>query len=140
MKIKTDELTGPALDWAVAECQGIARVTESGFHTEHLNPSEQGAQTVLLPFPRCYSPSTRWSQGGPIIERERITVGYTGMGGMAEEHRQPEAYYIRTLFDAEEGWHQTGPTPLIAAMRCYVASELGDEVDVPEELNKGNQP
>jgi hypothetical protein len=27
-----------------------------------------------------------------------------------------------------------GPTPLIAAMRCYVASKLGDEVDVPEEL------
>lgn len=27
-----------------------------------------------------------------------------------------------------------GPTPLIAAMRCYVASKLGDEVDIPEEL------
>jgi hypothetical protein len=30
--------------------------------------------------------------------------------------------------------HEYGPTPLIAAMRCYVASRLGDEVDVPEEL------
>ena len=27
-----------------------------------------------------------------------------------------------------------GPTALIAAMRCYVASKLGEEVDVPEEL------
>lgn len=27
-----------------------------------------------------------------------------------------------------------GPTPLIAAMRCYVASKLGDEVEIPEEL------
>ena len=27
-----------------------------------------------------------------------------------------------------------GPTPLIAAMRCYVASKLGDEVEVPVEL------
>jgi hypothetical protein len=27
-----------------------------------------------------------------------------------------------------------GPTPLFAAMRCYVASKLGDEVDVPEDL------
>ena len=25
-------------------------------------------------------------------------------------------------------------TPLVAAMRCYVASKLGDEVDIPEEL------
>jgi len=30
--------------------------------------------------------------------------------------------------------YQEGDTPLIAAMRCYVASKLGDEVDVPEEL------
>jgi hypothetical protein len=27
-----------------------------------------------------------------------------------------------------------GDTPLIAAMRCFVASKLGDEVDVPEKL------
>jgi hypothetical protein len=27
-----------------------------------------------------------------------------------------------------------GPTPLIAAMRCYVASVLGDEVEVPDSL------
>lgn len=27
-----------------------------------------------------------------------------------------------------------GPTPLIAAMRCFVASKLGDEVEVPDEL------
>jgi len=26
---------------------------------------------------------------------------------------------------------ESGPTPLIAAMRCYVASKFGDEVDVP---------
>ncbi len=27
-----------------------------------------------------------------------------------------------------------GPTTLIAAMRCFVASQLGNEVDIPEEL------
>ena len=27
-----------------------------------------------------------------------------------------------------------GPTPLVAAMRCYVASRLGDEVEISEEL------
>jgi hypothetical protein len=27
-----------------------------------------------------------------------------------------------------------GHTPLIAAMRCYVASKLGDEVEIPQEL------
>jgi hypothetical protein len=29
---------------------------------------------------------------------------------------------------------QYGDTPLIAAMRCYVASKLGDEVEIPKEL------
>lgn len=28
----------------------------------------------------------------------------------------------------------SGPTPLIAAMRCFVSSKLGDEVEIPEEL------
>jgi hypothetical protein len=30
--------------------------------------------------------------------------------------------------------HATGPTLLIAAMRCFVASKLGDTIDIPEEL------
>ena len=31
-------------------------------------------------------------------------------------------------------WWRNGPTPLIAAMRCYVISKLGEEVEVPDEL------
>ena len=45
---------------------------------------------------------------------------------------------MRTNFDgkAKSYGHAFGPTPLIAAMRCFVASKLGDEVDVPDELIK----
>lgn len=32
--------------------------------------------------------------------------------------------------------YYSGPTPLIAAMRCYVASNLGEEVEIPEEVLK----
>jgi hypothetical protein len=67
-----------------------------------------------------YAPSRKWSHGGPIIERERITID-------AGQHGR--------LWVARKGAHETtGPTPLVAAMRCYVASQLGDEVDLPEEL------
>ena len=59
--------------------------------------------------------SKDWAQGGPIIERELIAI-----------HGDWKA----TL---GEGTYE-GPTPLIAAMRCYVASKLGAEVDVPELL------
>lgn len=100
--MKTSELTGAALDWAVATCEG-----------------------VVYDNPAWTSYSTDWAQGGPIIEREKIGV----------------FHYIHGFHGPR--WHASigsggfgmdGPTPLIAAMRCYVASKLGDDVDVPEEL------
>ena len=83
MKIKTSELQGAALDWAVELIDG---------------------------WQWCHDYSTNWGHGGPIIEREGIEICPIGNG---------EFY---------------GDTPLIAAMRCYVASKLGDEVEIPEEL------
>lgn len=114
MKIKTSELQGAALDWAVAKCEA------------------PGKESFDLYYDRCiatlnnivFRPSDTWSQGGPIIERKKITIQYW----------------------SEEGWRAcckflhdpivccSGSTILIAAMRCYVTSKIGDEVDIPEEL------
>ena len=69
--------------------------------------------------PLEYSPSTDWAQGGPIIEREGLTITH--------QQNQWAAQTDDDLFEF-------GPTPLIAAMRCYVASKLGDEIELPEEL------
>lgn len=110
--MKTNELTGAALDWAVAKCEG-------------LNPDESGLVEIgtfkgrAASVPIFYAPSQNWAQGGPIIEREEINLWTEGY----------------TAWEATSGGCQEwGSTPLIAAMRCYVASKLGDEVDVPEEL------
>jgi hypothetical protein len=66
--------------------------------------------------------STDWSQGGPIIEREGICLHrYKGTAEWSGTYSAQDPEYF-------------GSTPLIAAMRCYVSSKLGDEVDVPEEL------
>ena len=111
MKIKTADLIGPVLDWAVAKCEGFS---------PHAAPS-----LVIL---GSYNPSINWAQGGPIIERERITIG---------QGRDLIASIWHPLSGVKSDWYrfkQTGLTPLVAAMRCYVASKLGDEVDVPEEL------
>ena len=67
----------------------------------------------------AYTPSTNWAQGGPIIEREKIELEYGG----------PEWW---ACIKADDDF--SGPTPLIAAMRCYVASVLGNEVEIPQEL------
>ena len=114
MKIKTSELTGAALDWAVARCEGY-----------RLDLVPEGS----------YTPSTDWSQGGPIIERERfnrialnVSGGYTVSKKIVELHDDNDSFIIRWV-------HGVGPTPLIAAMRCYVASKLGDDVEIPNDLS-----
>ena len=100
--MKTEELTGAALDWAVAKCEGI-----------HL----------IVDFTQ-YKPSTDWAQGGPITERENMgvkpNIGYEKWSAQVWRNSSPISTY--------------GPTPLIAAMRCYVASKLGEEVEVPDGL------
>jgi hypothetical protein len=73
-----------------------------------------------------WRPSTDWAQGGPIIEREGIDICTSNRGG-----------WIATLItDWEEGAfvRGEGDTCLFSAMRCYVASKLGDEVEIPKEL------
>lgn len=104
--MKTSELTGAALNWVVemVECDGAIY-------------SGRGAR----PF------STDWAQGGSIIEREKI--GFWAYE-LDEEGNENPGWYAENF----EGYCQTGPTPLIAAMRCLVASRLGDEVEIPEEL------
>lgn len=72
--------------------------------------------------------STDWSQGGPIIERERIRIV------PFPPSRTKEGWWAGFDYTTGASIGCAGPTPLIAAMRCYVASKLGDEVDVPEEL------
>ena len=111
MKIKTDDLIGPTLDWAVAKCEGFS---------SHAAPS-----LVIL---GSYNPSINWAQGGPIIEREAHNLfKHNGGTEWCCACNVPRDGYT-AIVTAD------GPTPLIAAMRCFVASKLGDEVDVPDEL------
>lgn len=129
MKVKTSELIGPALDWAVAKCDGV-ECDEN--HTPIWFESNG------LAAPRVsYSPSTDWAQGGPIIYRGDISVLPPTVRRIgAERHAFPVDYWRAMVREDENenAIHGKGPTPLIAAMRCYVATKLGDEVDVPEEL------
>jgi hypothetical protein len=106
-------LEGAALDWAVAKCLPD--------DTVRIYFEEETGEKLFLDdweVPE-FSSSTDWAQGGPIIEREKMTLEWTGEDWMAYI-RHDEEYF--------------GPTPLIAAMRCYVASQLGDEVEVPSDL------
>jgi hypothetical protein len=108
--MRTSELKKAALDWAVGQA--------TGFDNGDWLPDY----------------STDWAAGGPIIEREKIGVWFSDsvIDAETDEVVRGETWYAET-FEGEHG--VTGQTALIAAMRCYVASKLGNEVQIPEELN-----
>ena len=113
MKIKVSETTKIQLDWLVAKCEG--RDIRPGRWRGKF--SSNGG---------IWKPSENWSQGGPIIEREGIELLLSFEG-----HTRA----ILNRFDLTvKPTEQHGPTPLIAAMRCFVASKLGNEVEVPDAL------
>ena len=99
--MKTAELTGAALDWAVATAKG---------------------DKIILAEEDWHWYSTDWVYGGPIIEREGIDLQCQNQGLWCADLGLDASIY--------------GPTPLIAAMRCYVASRLGDEVELPSVFEK----
>ena len=108
--MKTSELQGAALDWAVWSALGLpATYLDHNGHAANF--------------------STQWAQGGPIIEREECIATLERLNG--------GHWRVQTPYDATQdrpGAYYYGSTPLVAAMRCYVASKMGDEVEIPEEL------
>jgi len=150
MKIKTAELTGPALDWAVAKCEGAQEKPETSSAEYASRFADQGKLQdfngedfgVAMSYgalyrmveairsePPKFKPSTDWSQAGPIVEREKIGVGFYDDGCHARGGEWCALMDVNR--DPVEAF---GSTALLAAMRVYVASRLGDEVEIPEEL------
>ncbi len=112
MRVKTSILQGAALDWTVAKVIGV-------------DPT--------LPHTNAYS--TSWAQGGPIVDVYDFTIRKRSKAEEAELLRPDPNFKVKVeLWVGDTYFCAFGATVLIAAMRCYVASKLGDEVDIPEEL------
>lgn len=124
---KTEELEGRPLDYAVAlalggvdQLGGSLRVLSKGWSGEMI-----------------FCPSESWKDGGPIIERECLSISYWGERSKFGQHEKREQSW-----ECRHPSHRTqsrrtvgfGQTPLIAAMRCYIASKLGHEVEIPDSL------
>jgi len=124
MKVKVSEATPLQLNWMVSAAESVAvvirRWTFDGEKFLVHAPGQFSEEAV-------WCPSEDWAQGGPIIERERIMLipepnGRLWTGCIGDTDAGGKAAYAHA--------------PLIAAMRCYVVSKLGDTVDVPKELLK----
>lgn len=120
MQVKTNELIGNALNWAV----GVALGYKLSLYEADLS--------IQARVPGCsvhdpWKPARYWQQGGPIIEREGLCLrkGHSGW------------WIAHTLNINDIEQHMAvAPTPLIAAMRCYVTSKLGNTVEIPDALMK----
>lgn len=127
--VKTSEAEDQVLDYLVAQAAGNVRL-------QYDNKEGLIISNIIGWF--HYRPSVAWEQGGPIIEREKLGIWW------ATHYVDDEGVEYGNHWYAEPGCTDdnadkpyrvaTGPTPLIAAMRCYVVNKLGDEVEVPKEI------
>jgi len=123
MKVKTSEAKDQVLSYLVANC--IYKPDE--FVISRGRVFVYGYRYQPLHAANYFDPSSNWAQGGPIIEREWLDV--TPWPNESDEDLRWQCKQHDSIDCVA-----FGPTPLIAAMRCYVASKLGDEVEVPDEL------
>jgi hypothetical protein len=115
MKIKVSKLSRAALDWAVSQC-------EKRNEPEIIHNFKMAWYT--WPSVRY---STNWQEAGPIIERELIRIISPTMRGVE--------WVARIRKTGGLNWIEAyGQTPLIAAMRCYIASKMGEEIELPDNL------
>ena len=129
--MKTAKLTGAALNWAVAQCEGLNPLLASSFEDGHADawgcpfvylhePMKQRSPFAAPPFYTGFNPSIAV---GEIIEREKMGTWY---------HVGTKRW--AAVIDGV--WEENGATQLEAALRCYVGSKLGNEVQIPEEISK----
>lgn len=130
MKVKTDELSGVFLDYAVA----ISR----GFKAAHISPAwtnqhgAAGPAQVMVSEKKgslyWYNPSESWGQAGPIIHEAGMTIRAPSDGVTIVKDKKGRPVYRANM---KADFRAMGLDELEAAMRCYVKSQLGDVVDIP---------
>lgn len=142
MKLKTADLQGLALNYVVTQLE-----LPKGWHIFTRGQRVYIRDTADPRVPCEYKEEgpmeyDEWAMGGPIIEREGINLSLRYASQAPYVHDtwdaviKPEFYATgRPRSGVKQEVIQSGPLPLIAAMRCYVASKLGDEAEVPDELS-----
>lgn len=124
MEINVNELSGSALDWAVAKACGLLG---DHIYTMAAMPDGECRRPVFIDGESIYSPSTDWAQGGPLADRFRPDLE-TGNDDklLALLHNDIDDKHPLIMCQGE--------TYLIALCRVIVADRMGSVVNVPDEL------
>jgi hypothetical protein len=109
VKIRTAEMNPRQLAWAIARSRGCYYFAN---------------QVINQPQTYFFRPAEMEEHGGPIIDQ--LLIGTRPVGG----DRWAAGISMADLMDEV----YSGPTRLIAAMRCAVTFHFGDVVEIPQEL------
>ncbi|AIR90476.1 phage protein NinX family protein [Pseudomonas cremoricolorata] len=124
ISVRASNLTGAALDWAVAQAENVE--TSWRYGRELVKVHDRHGIELIESIRSVYAPSTNWAQGGPLIDKHRGGFQWNANMGGSD-----------TCYWAGPGnttrWHY-GPTALVAFCRSLVESKLGSHVQVPKEL------
>jgi hypothetical protein len=121
MLIQNSDLIGKALNWAVAKCEGYIGPDNKITYDADLIYDVKSIKWLLF----MYKPESDWEFGGPIIDNNSIEL--SGPVGYPKHAQIYTGGHI--WIDAD------GPNYLVAAMRCYVASKLGNEIEIPDTFD-----
>lgn len=125
MKIKVNEASDAALEWAVATCEGrtIVITGKDGVWLDSLKDLGcfvNGSDVYKAEY------LTNWLHGGLLAEREEISIDFREDETLARKWDPVTLDFITARAGKRQG--------LLAAMRCFILFKMGAEIEVPDEL------
>lgn len=137
IEVKIVELVGPALDWAVAQIEGVNTMMLSPRKGEPQKPFALFGSLALSvggDDQSSYAPSSCWHCGGPLIDKYHVQTSFNGSGFSRSPTGEHWCAYACNDNGAESHPSGSGPSALIAVCRAIVAARHGETVQVPKEL------
>ncbi|MDX7992605.1 phage protein NinX family protein [Xenorhabdus littoralis] len=126
MKLKTSELTGKALNYAVARA--------IGYESIRISPNTKDILIGYIDRPITYGPTWNWDQIPALLIDYRIAV----IPERCTEAEFSGGWYASFYFDdGKQHTTKICDCPQIAICRAVVAAQLGEEVEIPDELLEG---
>ncbi|AXQ48937.1 MULTISPECIES: DUF2591 domain-containing protein [Pseudomonas] len=125
IEVKTADLAGEALGWAIGKAEGLdLQLAPPGYNGVPWRVFARYQGEAIVHTKR-FNPWEDWAVGGPLIEKRMVSL-----------------HCPQSTDDVWAGWVitdkgefcQAGDSALIAASRAIVAAKLGDTVQVPKEL------
>ncbi|MBC3503529.1 DUF2591 domain-containing protein [Pseudomonas sp. SWRI59] len=133
IEVKTADLVGEALGWAVGKAEGLDVFLAP---PEYGNPWRVFARyrATVTEHIKRFNPWEDWALGGPLIDKHRVQTSFNGSGFSRSPTGEHWCAYVCKASGQEVFPSGGGPSTLTAACQAIAHAKLGDTVQVPKEL------